>query len=204
MIQIDITDRATPMLRAVGGQLVDGSLENAMGRGATNLVQRHLFAYNASHPNQLGGKRTNFYSGAAKSTNYRSKPGEVVIGINQVGIRQRWQGGTIRPVRSKYLTIPAIAEAHGRRAREFNNLRVQFNAAGAPSALVEASATKVGFGKRGVRNKGTVGGRVFFWLVKQAVQKGAPDVLPTEQSIGDAAVEAGRSLINQTIAKGGK
>src|SRR5262245_56863384 len=121
-VSIDITDKVTPMLNRVGAGLRTGALENVMGRAGANAVQNHFFTLNTK-PNQLGGRRTNFWAAAAKSTSYTSAPGEVTINVNKQGVRQQYQGGTIKPVRRKYLTIPAAPEAHGRRASEFSNLR---------------------------------------------------------------------------------
>ena len=214
MIAINITDKVTPMLRGAAGQLKGTALENAMGQGASELIQRHLVALNAARPNALGGKRTNFYSRAAKATNYQVKPGEVTVVIAHQGIRQRYQGGFIRPTGGrKYLTIPAIPEAYGKRASELNNLRFGFTEGRSGNlvpALVEASATKVKFGRarqdgsRRTTITGNVGGRAFFYLVRQVFQQADPSVLPTNDQIAGAAVKAGDVAIQTAANKGAK
>jgi len=41
------------------------------------------------------------------------------VGVNQVGVRQRYFGGPILPVKAQMLTIPACPEAYGKTAGEF-------------------------------------------------------------------------------------
>lgn len=207
-VTLQIRDEAAPLLRAALGALRSGSIERAMGQGVANLVRNHLFAKNAT-PNQLGGRRTNFYARAARSVNLQSaRPGEAVVSINHLGLRQRWQGGVIRPVRGNYLTIPAVSEAHGRRAREFKNLRVSYNRAGRPAALVEAEATRLKFGRkradgsRRATSLGGVGGRVFFWLVPEVNQQPDPSVLPDERRMLEAALQAGRDRVAAALQGG--
>jgi hypothetical protein len=123
---INIKDNATPALEAQVSRLEPRFVNRIAGRAGTNLVRAHLFKYNAEHPNQLGGKRTNFYAQAKRirGTTFISDDSKAVISINQVGIRQRWLGGEIKPTGTnprtgqpiKYLAIPARAEAYGRRA----------------------------------------------------------------------------------------
>lgn len=195
-ITFSYRDQATPVVVALDQEVASGRIEEVMGRAGTNRVQEHLFRMNAERPNRLGGRRTNFYASASRSTNYESKPGEVKININQVGIRQRLQGGVIRPVNKKFLTVPAVAEGHGRRASEFNNLRVAYGTGGRPVALVESAASGVSFGRkkkdgsRAVIQGEALGGRVIFWLVKEVNQKPDPSVLPTNDDIKTVCSDA--------------
>lgn len=212
---IDITDKAGAGVRELRAAIGGGRLANAMGRGATNRIRAHFTDLNAARPNQLGGRRTNFWAAAARSTNYTASPEQVLININQLGFRQRLQGGVIRPVKAKYLTIPAAPEAHGRRAREFSNLRFGFaeNKFGnLQPALIEASATAVTFGRRrkdgtrAVKRGRSLGGRTIFFLTRQVFQRADPTVLPPDQEIIEAALQGGReafAAITQRAQKGG-
>jgi len=102
-------------------------------------------------------------------------------------------------VRRKYLTIPAVAEAHGMLASEFPNLRFGFaqNKYGnlAP-ALVEADSTNVTFGKRKkdgsrtVKQGSTRGSKVIFWLVKKTFPPADPTVLPSHEQFSQAILGA--------------
>jgi hypothetical protein len=200
---IEIRDRATPAIRGARGELQLAGVKPAIGRAVLRL--------NASRANPLGlsgepagDPRSNFYAQAARSARYDVLTDGVLVSVSQAGIRQRREGGEIVPRNVKYLTIPAIAEAFGRRAAEFDNLVIMWRRLAGqtrPVALVEATPFT-----RGIKTD-RVGGRVFFWLVKSVSQKADPSVLPTDQEMIDAA-NAGaneyfRALL-QRIAQGGK
>lgn len=190
MIALGITvkDTATPALQSLIEGMKPSQLNPIVGRSARNVVREYLFAYNGSHGNRLGGSRTNYYTGAARGTQFQVAGDQVVVSINQVGFAQRYYGGTIKPVAKKFLTIPARAEAHGKRASEFPDLIVLFGRNG-PYALARAGSTKIGFGHadasghRGVISRGEQGGEIMFWLVKSVTQQPNPDVIPTESAI---------------------
>lgn len=211
-LKLSVNQTVSRTAQELRDALKPGAIENAMGRGVANLVRNHLFALNQSRPNQLGGRRTNFWAQAARGTSQASQPGGFTVSINQVGFRQRYQGGWIRPTGGKkYLTIPAVAEAHGRRASEFSNLRFGFAAnkyGNLQPALIEASATKVKFGRarkdgtRGVKSEGT-GGKVMFFLSKRVFQQADASVLPTLPEMEAAAVAAADAVIAAALAKGG-
>lgn len=205
-VHINITDRATPLLLRVRGAVQGGRLANAMGRGASNEVQGHLFRLNAERPNRLGGRRTNFYAQAARSTHYTAEPGAITVSVSHVGIRQRFEGGRIRPVTKKYLTIPATAEAHGKRAGEFPDL--QFAILGGRPCLVRARQTRLKLGgrrkdgSRAIRGVlSTTGTEVLYWLVREVNQKPDPSVLPSKDVIARSAIAAGEAFLG--TLKGG-
>jgi hypothetical protein len=110
------------------------------------LVQDHLGALDANRANQLGGKRTHFYAAAARGVSYATGSEGVDISIHQTGIAQRYFGGTIKPVNSKYLTIPADPESYGHRAGEFNNLMLLWGKNG-PYALAERESQDISIRK---------------------------------------------------------
>lgn len=181
------------------------------GRSGRNVLVKHLRDYNRSHPNQLGGARTNFYAKAADSVNFTVVNDDVVaISINAIGFALQYYGtgglpgGVLRPVTAQYLTVPATPEAHGKRAREFNDLEVGW--AYDPKqnrvrlALVRRESTLLVFKRRkvaGVTRRvalpgGQQGGEAVFWLVRSVKFDGHPDLLPTEDALADqiyAAVE---------------
>lgn len=182
---------------------------NVAGRAGRNHLQRHLRAKNASSPNKIGGKRTNFYAKAAQAVNFRFiSDEEITLSINAVGISLRYYGtaglpgGRLRPVSAKYLTIPAIPEAHGKRAREFGDLDVGF--AYDPQlgrerlALVRREATLLvykrrkvdGVSKRVALPGGSQGGEAVFWLVRSVKMEGDETVLPTEFDLIESVVSA--------------
>lgn len=159
------------------------NLHPVIGRSAVNLFREHFFRLNAERPNRLGGPRTNFYADAARGTSSTSLPDGVLVSVNQVGIRQRWLGGVIRPKKAKWITIPMRAEAHGKRAREFNDLRFILIDPDT-AALVRNEATELR--RKRDRKTGKVtyvagesrGGEVMFWLKRSVTQKPDPSVIP--------------------------
>jgi K+-sensing histidine kinase KdpD len=223
---LSIQDEVTPALKALKPVLAAGEINRVMGQAVSNLVRAHLVERDRTHANALGGKRTHFYGRAAKATFYTATATQASVTVAAIGIRQRLQGGQILPRNAKLLTIPAIAEAYGKRAREFNNLRFAIvpNEKGKmQKALVEAESTSIkktketasGAGywetyylagkksRRWVSAKwkvtGRTGGRVFFWLAKQANQKPDPTVLPTDQAMAAAAVAAASAAVDRAL-----
>lgn len=112
-------------------------------------------------------------------------------------------GGTIRPKRAKYLTIPLIKEAHGIRARDYelNNRKRLFTIRGrnalfekVASGGTESAATRIhGEYKKGKKSTAVRGRRAtiqrgqqirpVYALVKEVTQKPWPRALPPETEI---------------------
>lgn len=187
-MQLEIpVDTASPALARLEKALADGSVARVAGRSLRNNVRSHLFAKNNTSPNRLGGVRTNFYASAARGVQNPSVSGNTAtVSVNKVGIRLRYYGGTIVPRTAKLLTIPADASAHGRRAREFSDLKAIFFRGGrAVGALV------------------TEAGQVMFWLARSATQKADPSVLPTEAAMLTEITTDVREFIVRTQLRGG-
>lgn len=165
--------------------LESGRLNAQIGRGVGNLMAQHFFHLDGKRANALGGKRTNFYADAAKAVSSRGDAEGAVVTVAQQGIAQRIYGGVIRPRAGKYLTIPAHAEAYGRRAREFGNLEFRSIGNGRGMLFVNPNKEARSKFKRNARVEAAGDGRlkVMYWLVPQAVQKADPDVLPGESAI---------------------
>ena len=206
---IDIQDRATPAVEGALGELQLAGVKPEIGRAVVQLVQQHFLRLNASRANPLGGPRSNFYAQAARGTRYDVLTDGVLVSVSQAGIRQRLEGGEIVPRNVKYLTIPAIAEAYGKRAREFPNLAIMWRRIAGERraiALVEAPATKLEFGKkrkdgtRGVKTD-SVGGKIFFWFVKSVTQPADPSVLPTDDEFRDTAIDAAQDYFERALKR---
>ncbi len=178
-----------------------GRVRHVGGRGLVNVLREHFSRLDRERPNQLGGKRTHFWRQVAHSVQQPRTAGDkVIVSINHVGAAQRLFGGSIVPVNAKYLTIPARAEAHGKRAREFPDLEILWGKRGRPVALVQRQQTSVNYGRdknKGVpKSGGERGGGVFFWLVQEVTQRADPTVLPTDDELGNAAVAAMREFVD--------
>jgi hypothetical protein len=120
--------------RIVGKEAVDASLKMAQDitpddvagtiqGGVKQLFVDHFLKLNASRPNKLGGKRTNYWDEAAGETYVSVSGSDVVVRVRQVGVRRHLLGGPpITPKGTseitgraiKFLTIPIHPSAHGR------------------------------------------------------------------------------------------
>lgn len=171
------------------------AMNQIVGRSVTRLVTRHFQTYSAQHPNKLFGKRTNYVAKMGDATTFTADAQGVKIGISHEGVRLRVEGGTITPKKGKYLTIPAVAAAYGKRAREFQNLSLMFRRiAGKVRAVALAvnEFTPVGKGapKKGQKAKSKSSGQVMFWLVHSATIPPNRDLLPTDEEITKTAIAA--------------
>lgn len=208
-LTINLRDTATPVVSGVLEGLAPERINPVLARAAVNVTREHLFRLNGERANALGGQRTNFYAQAARGTNFEVTATGFLLSVNQVGIRQRFFGGTIEPKGGKkYLTIPMRAEAYGRRAREFNNLRFAM-VAGIGPALVEAEATtlkrtrskKDGVSTSRLKSAGETGGGVMYRLVRKVTQRADPTVMPSGGEYAVALGAAGRSYMGRVIAR---
>lgn len=201
MIATRVIDSATPSLQALLRQVRGPAGLKVAARGLSNVARDHFDDLDRTRPNRLGGRRTHFWRAVRRSVQAPAVRGSAgVVGINHVGIRQRIEGGVIRPVRRKFLTIPARSEAYGRTAREFSNLHFEITDQG--PALVESLVTRIRLGRAGkngqrgaVKSLGESGGAVMFWLVRKVTQKPDPNALPSDAALADGAVQALRDYI---------
>jgi hypothetical protein len=208
-ITVTIRDDATARLRRLDRMHAD--IRPAIGAGVANFIKDWLFKLD-SKPNKSGFPSQHFYSGAAKATTWRANAAAITVSVNKQGFRQRYQGGTIRPVNAKLLTIPARAEAAGHRAREFGNLKVQFgrrrNGSVGPVALVagDGGATRKKFRGRDDTSeerpvKGADEGVVMYWLVPEVTQAGDESILPTTEMLQGEAIKIVNAEYERIMAR---
>ncbi len=206
---IDLTKGLTDFVSALTYSHSDiGKRE--IGLPVMRAVQNHFLALNnARHHAWAPGK--GFYADAAKNTEMNVLPDGVEIVTDRPGLRLRIEGGVVKPGKNpscitgkptKYLSIPAIAEAYGRGACTFGGLRfVKFGKADdAPAALVEANpqgAFNLSNGKKprvkGIKNvkqQGAFSHRVFYWLVKQTTHKPDPTVEPDIEELTEIGMKS--------------
>ena len=200
-LTVDIKETGQDELERLGLALLHAKANPVLGRAAVNTFRDHFFELNRQRANQLGGRRTNFYAQAARSTHFETSGDAITIATNQVGIRLRRYGGTVRPKNSNWLTIPIRSEAYGKRAREFNDLRFVF-ANPQTAYLVKAERTEVSFrkSKRGktkvVRGK-EIGGEALYVLKKSVTQRPDASVFPTEAKLNRSLVEAANEYLRR-------
>ena len=173
-IRISTSDLAAPALRLLQQGLQPARLAHAVGETGRNAVREHLFARDAT-PNRLGSThRTHYYGRAGRSTHFTVEGNSVVIAVTQIGIRQRFYGGTIKPKTAKYLTIPVNPAAHGKTAREFGDLELVFGPGGRPIALARKARGKRRFGE------------IMYLLLKSVTQAPDASTLPSMPALAAA------------------
>lgn len=188
-----VRDTARPALRELEGAVSPKRIAGELGPRLTKLVQGNFLK---QPRNKNDWPTTNFYPRAAKATNWQADDQALHIIVNQIGIRQRFYGGEIKPVNAKALTFPAAPDAYGKRASEFSNLVIRFILDPASGkmrpALVEKPGTvKVKLGRKkkdGSRTSTPVStstGLVpLFWLASGALQSPNPAIIPTPEEFG--------------------
>lgn len=201
-LTVQVTDGASDNLTRIAKQLGPTVSGPIAGRAVANAIRSHLFRRDGTHPNSLGGRRTHFWAQAARSTNFQPKPDGAEVTISFLGFRLQFEGGTIKPVNKKFLTIPVAAEAHGRRASEFDDLEFAVVPGYGP-ALVRAQSQQIKVGKKGVTPGSVQGGEVIFRLAKQATIPAHPDALPAVEIMKREAVAALTGYYNRNVASGG-
>lgn len=199
-ISIDIQDGVSGTLTDLRHYFHSDSARAAIGAGVARAISDHLFAWDATHPNRLGGKRTHIISAAAKATTYKIAGNEVLVSITNPAIAARFFGTTILPVKGKALAIPAVPEAHGKSPREFNFLKLVWRRGENRGALVaiENYMREIQRGKNKGKlvrpGKGVTAthglGRVLYWLVRRAQIPAEPGILPSTDSMLDAGLSA--------------
>jgi hypothetical protein len=210
-VQLIPDDKASRPTREMRDALQKPDVKRVMGRAIANVIKANFveLANDSLHhrsSESLGANRTGFYSRAAKGVQQPNIESDgFSVSINAVGIARRLFGGTFGPVNAKFLAIPARAESYGKRPREFDNLRAIIFPGGKSGILVEREASVLAGGKRGTRrvagslagkSKGaSIGGGVFFFLVKQVTQQADPTVIPTEKTLTETSLENARTFL---------
>lgn len=198
-------DTATPALRSLRRGLEPERLIPRFGRAVMNEVRDNFQFLESTRPNQLGGARTHYYSQARSNTHLTIEGDTATIGVAQVGIRMRYFGGVIEAGANpscigggstQYLTIPATAEAYGKRACDFDDLQVLRTQSG-PYALARvtvgtmASRKALGMARAfGVNSSAIHKTEILFWLKKKVNIPEDHTMLPTSDDLGAAIKES--------------
>lgn len=164
-LELTVNDGATPAL----DNLLPANMtriQAAMGPALVRLYRKH-FLDNGT--NKKGWPTTNFWARAAKATTWVPSVNGVTIVCNQVGVRQRYYGGPISPVRARLLTIPLTATAYGKTAREFSGL-----------FFVQTKSGNKFLCRRGTSDGAAKARLEFLYLLREGVRQDPdPTVLPS-------------------------
>lgn len=186
-LQIDVAeDTATPFLARLSSAITgdrtllhtyvaNRSAETARQHVRTIAPARHWTA------DRLGARRSGFLERASRSIEPAADTNAAYLVIpRSFGLQRAFGDVTIKPRRGKkYLTIPATAEAYGRRAGEIEGLK--FRWLGKTAAL-------------GRELQGS-GFKVFYWLVKSVRQPQDRLLMPSEFDFALAAEKGAEDLI---------
>lgn len=190
--KVTISNGVTPAMKAAQEQLKPEVINKALARGAERLFRDHI---GALPPNKLG-RSTGFWADSVRATHAEATDSGCVVSVSKLGFRQRYFGGTIKPVNAKFLTIPARSEFYGARARQFTNLRfVMFRSGTAALVINDGGAEKItGVSTKRAGSKKDAG-MVAFWLVESAEQKPNPNIIPADEKILDMAEGVARQAL---------
>lgn len=170
-----------PALEDMGEHMVNNSVPATFRAGGRPSAWARS-AWTAQKVQQDSGR-------LLRSVDYRASQGKLEVGTNltYAGIRQF--GGTIKPVRAKFLAVPVpdLPRTMRRPKRWGDRLRLVMNKSKKPIAL-------------GVRagNKGARRTRIVFWLKKEVTQPARPFIVFQDADL----LYFGRS-IGRFIAEGG-
>lgn len=202
---ITVTGAAVaPVARFVGGILRNGAVEKIAAASAAQTVRDHFTERERSDAHRtasrLGARPSGLYADFARATHFElGPPGVADVVVSHVAIRQRVEGGTIRPTGGrKYLTEPAIAATYGRRASDFDG-RLVFawvtdlatQRTGKALVAEDAIVKPVGRARRDGtrRTKEVAPSGVYFWLIREATQQGDPSIIASGDAIAKGIAE---------------
>lgn len=177
-LRIDIKTTVNALYELAAKTLAPRPLNTVAATAATKVARRYFQLLDATRPNQLGGKRTHFWGKYAQYTHPFADENKASVVISDpVGPGQplaaHYYGATITPTNSKFLTVPAIAAAHGVRARDYPSALSFALVGGKYPALVAED-------NHGKKNRA---GQVVYWLAKSITLQADESVLPPEAAL---------------------
>lgn len=205
-LHIEITrDDLSPALRRLTDGLHSDQLLPVFARSVENAMMDNFAQLEADRPNKLGGKRQHYYAGARQKTEFRIEGETASVFTAQVGMKLRYFGGTVEAGANissfsgkptKYLTIPANAEAYGHVAADFDDLEVLWGRNG-PYALgrVERKTIARVDGTFGVSKAQST--EVMFWLTPSVYIPADTTMLPAPNQLADEV----RGDFNRYVAR---
>lgn len=166
-----------------------------VGPGVKRLFQNNFLSLGK---NKKNWPTTNFWPRAAKATQWEPTPNGLQVVVDQIGVRQRFHGGEIKPVKAGALTIPISQKSYGKTAKAFPGLFLLKTTKGAylvrrgeevsPKGGVKARSGKTFNVKRVVADL-----EFLFKLSTGVLQKADPKVVPPQQAIAETVIQSWRS-----------
>lgn len=115
-VEISIQDNASDALRQLERELTPRQLAATAGPPLQRLTRDHLAALPS---NKHGWPSTGLWEQAARHTRFEITDSGVKIIVDWIGVRQRWKGGHIGPVRAQALAIPISPLSYGKTPADF-------------------------------------------------------------------------------------
>ncbi len=199
-------DGASAVLAAIAEKVTSRKpLHAVLGKRAEIELRGH-FELRNSEGNKRGWPSQQFWARIRTATAFASADETAArVVISDPAINQKIFGGTITPKESKYLALPAIAEAYGRSPRSVPIALVfRFFRGKNMGALIEADRTNISFGRKrkdGSRKmtaeRSQTRGRVWYWLVRSVTQRKDDRALPPEEQMRAALLDAAKAYLDR-------
>jgi hypothetical protein len=187
-VTIEVTDKATPILAGLLGELTDRTgLHKYIGAAAEAGTRMHIRkAAQARHTtaNQLGAKPTGYLTKRAELVEGRGNAQEAEITVTGAIFKRTFGPVTVRPVAKKMLAIPMRAEAYGKRPGEFGDLFLFKSKQGRLFLARQAEPGKLHF---------------LFLLKASVVLPQDRGLLPSDEQFGQLAEVAARGYLNKRL-----
>ena len=156
----------------------DRLLAEAGARGISNALKRHFRARNDGSRHRERMPRSNYWAHVRNSVQTASEGGRAIVSIDHEGVALHYFGGTVRPRQGKKaLAIPLVAGVWDQNPREFDPSREKL-------VLVWPKGEKAGLLIDREKKQPT------YLLVSKATHKADRTVLPPEESLVQAGLEA--------------
>jgi hypothetical protein len=203
-------DTASPMLRKFAGMKERApELNEAMGGEALKVSKNYLTEYSATHPNQLGGPRSDYWSHAADDAFLTADAHAATLNFPTPGIGRALHDVTITPGTKtsgvKNLTFPAIPQAYNRRAAGVSGLAVFWGKGRAMGLKEGEQKTRTRNTKGGAKGSTywapRAGGLVWYWFAKSAFQPQKRELLPSNEQLQKASIDGAIVFVNKLLTE---
>lgn len=189
---IRVTDSATPTLARLGQALGrPRPITEAVAQSTVVELQKHFLARNRE-PNKRGWTKQNFWSkeGREKTALADLQDSRAEVAVASPAIAHKFTGGTIRPKRGKYLSIPVSEEAYEAGSPREGGIDGLFlMIAGGRAYLAARSGT------------GMSTTTVHYLLKSSVTHAPDPRTLPEPQTLATAAEKAGARALRTLLAQ---
>ncbi len=192
---INVRDNATPSVEAAMRTMSPRAVAERISEPLRILWRDRLKSLGK---NKRGWPSTGFWEDAARKTTSIVQDNGLLLICDKQGVRQRWRGGAIKPVKAGALAIPISPVSYGHRPSEFPGLFLMRTKNGA--YLVQAQALFPGNRKSQIANQKSLGGNAkrrlraglnFLFKLSQGVNQLPDDrVVPTQDEMLEVAFAA--------------